>query len=154
MHSQYPRKEKSSSSNQERFFDRLTRTETYASSKMKEKVKRPNESGRPLYNIELDTKPDYPVIKQSHSNSTAKTSSSSLSYKSGRSVGSTSISNSRSRGSGSIFDRLASTGTKSSICKDKKSATYVGGEKTFAESVKNAHFRDYGKGSTLVLTRS
>lgn len=136
-------------------FDRLSQTDTYASRRLKEKVPKPKETGRPLYNIEIESEPKYPYssrgehiprINKASSNSTASTCSSSSNTQN------SSIRRSNSR-SGSIFDRLAKTGTQSSLRKDKTSLTYDDRE-TFAESEKSFTWRNYGKGSTLLLTQN
>ncbi len=153
------------------FYNRLSRTETYASKRLKQKKEKPKDTdkGRPLYNIEIepydslnghDNGHDKAVggIQHVRSSSTFNTVSTSLSSSSSFSSSSSSsstrkrFSQSRSRcnGSGSttgsgvarrqsVFDRLANTGTKSSLRKHKKSATYVGEEDTLGESIKKQY---------------
>ena len=143
----------------DRFFDRLSQTETYASRRLKEKANKPKEEGRPLFHIEIQ--PHHQKIhevrthlisgnkqKQS-SNQTLSTCSSSIC--SGR----TSRSSAHSRGNGSVFDRLANTGTKSSLRRNKQLECYAEKENTFAESMKKFHYRDERRGSiTSVIRRN
>lgn len=143
---------------QSSIFDRLSKTETYASKRLKEKRQTVKDGGRPLFQIELDSQPstssdDIPAIKSSDSggskmsrstNLTCMSSASSVaSGKSFRTARSTT-----STRQGSIFDRLYKTGTSSSLRKHKKSDTY--------DDTKDKAFhaqdllRDYGKGSTRI----
>jgi hypothetical protein len=173
---------KRSSSNRESIFDRLSRTDTYASRKLKEKVHNLNkEPGRPLFNIEVQLQHNnssahvltestfsvssIPEIKNSYSSGTTGTvstcSSNSISgcskastrTESARRSASESASTSTHKGpqSQSVFDRLANTGTKSSLRKHKKSATYIEEEDTLAERVmKNKHCRNNDQGGTTL----
>jgi len=134
-------------------FDRLLNTDTYASRKLKERVKKPKAVGRPVFTAEaspLRTIPSrarysYPTeISKSISSGTASTASS----------GRSSLSVQSRSGGSSIYDRLAYTGTKSSLQKHKNSATYVKENDTMATSIKKFHMRDYSKGSTLVFSQN
>ena len=146
---------------QDRFFDRLSQTETYASRGLKEKVLKPKQEGRTLFNIE--NQPNLQYIhdvkgsfssrnkQNSSSNNTLSTCSSPLSFSR------TSKNSSYNHGSsGTVFDRLASTGTKSSLGKHKESEFYVEKENTFAESKKHFHYRqDKGREiATSVIIRN
>ncbi len=133
-------------------FDRLSKTDTYASSKLKEKVEKPTEAGRPLFVKEIvaaqlgykGKSKAVPDLKINHSNSTTTTCSSSSSRRIYRST----------KRSSTVFDRLACTGTKSSLRKDKKSDSYVGQDDgTFGESMKKFYYRNYDKGCTTVYAR-
>ena len=121
-------------------YDRLSRTDTYASRKLKEKVQRTNEGGRPLFKKELDKEAlnayntrtnTIPTIKHSNSGTTASTSSRS------------SLSNTSTTRSTSVFDRLATTGTKSSLRKHKQSATYANDGETWAETTEKIFSKGY-----------
>lgn len=104
----------------ESFFERMSRTETYASRKMKERRSKVKQDGRPLFNVEVEAEPSptNSTITRSSTNSATigRTFSSDASVKSN-------YSRSSARG-GNVFDRLASTGTKSSIRKSKMSEDY------------------------------
>ncbi len=125
-------------------YDRLSRTDTYASRRLKEKVQRTGDIGRPLFKLELEKEAlctykyggVHHNIKQSSSGTTVSTSS----------IGNNNTNRSsknRRKGGQSIFDRLASTGTKSSLRKHKQSATFVNDDDTIAESMKKFHCRDF-----------
>ena len=127
----------------ESFFERMSRTETYASRKMKERRLKVKQDGRPLFNLEVEAEPsptNSAVTRSSTTSATiGRTFSSDASVKSN-------YSRSSSRG-GNVFERLASTGTKSSIRKSKISEEYD----SINEGVrKNALLRDL-KGSTLLF---
>lgn len=126
----------------ESFFERMSRTETYASRKMKERRHKVKQDGRPLFNLEVEAEPsptNSTVTRSSANSSTiGRTFSSDASVKSNYS---------RSSRGGNVFERLASTGTKSSIRKSKVSEEYD----SINEGVrKNALIRDL-KGSTLLF---
>jgi hypothetical protein len=111
-------------------FERLSRTDTYASRKLKEKKLTVKDNGRPLYNIEInDEVPDMPALNSTRSNESESTkrstfsSSTASSRRSVKSYGSRSVSSRGSSGS-SVFDRLHKQGTLSSVRKDKKSDFY------------------------------
>jgi hypothetical protein len=142
-------------------FDRLSKTDTYASKRLKEKRQTVRDGGRPLFNIEINSQPlnaldnKIPGIKSSTSadskmsRQTNRTSvSSTSSVNTGKSFSARSSSTSNPQGS--IYDRLYSTGTKSSLRKHKKSDVYDDTkDKTFdAQDL----LRDYGKGSTRIVT--
>lgn len=96
-----------------RLFDKLSSTETYASKQLKQRPIMHKDPGRPLYSIEIE--PDYqcPILKSVSCESSTSTAT-DFSYSYPRS------SNSRNQ----IFDRLASTGTFSSLCKLRKSKVF------------------------------
>jgi hypothetical protein len=146
---------------QSNIFDRLSKTETYASKRLKEKRQTVKDGGRPLFQIELDSRSStsssdgIPATKSSDSGGSKMSRSTNLTcVSSASSVASgKSFSAARSTTStrqGSIFDRLYKTGTSSSLRKHKKSDTY--------DDTKDKAFhaqdllRDYGKGSTRVAT--
>jgi len=119
----------------ENFWDRLSTTETYASRKLKEKKITVKSAGRPLYNIEIPPEPTSttraseisPSLSQVSSFSATSrsiaTSNSYMSTSSRKSFASSRSSRTTSS-QGSVFDRLSSTGTKSSLRKHKKSELY------------------------------
>eukprot|EP00557_Chaetoceros_sp_GSL56_P004342 CAMPEP_0176497022 /NCGR_PEP_ID=MMETSP0200_2-20121128/11500_1 /TAXON_ID=947934 /ORGANISM="Chaetoceros sp., Strain GSL56" /LENGTH=164 /DNA_ID=CAMNT_0017895003 /DNA_START=131 /DNA_END=625 /DNA_ORIENTATION=+ len=149
-------------------FDRLSKTETYASKRLKEKRRIVKGEGRPLFNIEVDPQEQpstssssifearsIPGIKASssgdskNSRSTNLTSvSSTSSVASGKSFSARSTISTSNR-QGSVFDRLYKTGTTSSLRKHKKSDDY--------DDTKDKAFlaqdllRDYGKGHTRLV---
>ena len=128
-------------------YDRLSRTDTYASRGLKEKVLKAKESGRPLFKIELEMEASWthdriPKIKPTSSGSTVSTCSTTLSG--GLSKSSQRVTGRNKNKSQSIYERLASTGTKSSLRKHKQSAIYANDDDTIAESMKKFHCRDFG----------
>jgi hypothetical protein len=145
---------------QSSIFDRLSKTDTYASKRLKEKRQVVKDGGRPLFNIELESQPStssdtIPEIKYSGSGDSKTTrytnltcASSASSVASGKSFSARS-SSTNSKRQGSVFDRLYKTGTSSSLRKHKKSDTY--------DDTKDKAFdaqdllRDYGKGSTRIV---
>lgn len=134
------------SSDQENFYNRLSRTGTYASRTLRQRAEKPDdsESGRPLFNIVIEPKDSlhkHGEIRPLRSSSTVNTDFTSLSSRSGR-YSQTSGSSSGVRRQ-SVFDRLANTGTKSSLRKHKMSATYVGEENTVAESIHKLQIKGY-----------
>mmetsp|Transcript_1731 Transcript_1731/g.3147 ORF Transcript_1731/g.3147 Transcript_1731/m.3147 type:complete len:170 (+) Transcript_1731:135-644(+) len=153
-------------------FERLSRTETYASaSKKRSKEKRRIVKvdvvvGRPLFNIappheeelvvllnsrHLSTSPSsiveasIPGVKRSSGNTAGDSNNSACSS----STNLTTTFKRRSGRSSSVFDRLYKTGTTSSLRKHKKSDNYDDTkDKTFyAQDL----LRDYGKGHTRLV---
>jgi len=128
----------SSIGDREDFYDRLSRTDTYASRRLKERKLKPNDTGRPLFNIEIEPQDSLDghgikSVRSSSSMNTNSTSSSSTSRASGRFCQRSGSSGRSGSSRQSVFDRLSNTGTKSSLRKHKKSATYVEEEDTVGE---------------------
>jgi hypothetical protein len=139
-------------------FDRLSATDTYASRRLKEKKLTVKDSGRPLYNIQINNEvPEIPPLnstlssgsgtskRSAFSNSTASSGRSSRNFSSSRSFSSQASSRS------SVFDRLASQGTKSSMRKHKKSDTYD--SKKDKQFQAEHYLRDL-KGNTRILSHN
>lgn len=124
-------------------FDRLSGTDTYASRRLKEKKVTAGSGGRPLFNIVInDESRKAPALKSTGSSGsgnsrrsgfTQSTAGTSSTGSSSRSATSRAHSFASQASSGSVFDRLASHGTKSSMRKHKKSDTY--------DSVKDKRFQ-------------
>jgi len=121
-------------------FERLARTDTYASKRLKEKRKILKDSGRPFHNnIEIEPNSSPPNVStlsavpstdnssngggRRRSNGSKSTIPRASAVPSSKSF-SSNRSSATSRSDRSVFDRLASTGTKSSLRKHKKSSTY------------------------------
>ena len=134
------------------FFERLAKSETYASKRQKERKQKVKQEGRPLFAIDAEEQAPFPDLKAANSSFTMATASTFSSQASYSSRGS---SRTRQSQSSNVFDRLASTNTKSSSRKDRRSENFDEENRGDSNNLtkEQALTRKF-EGSTLITTKA